>query len=92
MEQDMITYLSKLGKPSFSESEKAALAEDMTSIISVMDSIKDINVTYDPLADNKEVYLKDLRVDAAEPSMATAKILENAVHSGNCFVVPKVVE
>ena len=92
MDLEMVSYLSKLGKLSFSEEELEHVAKDMTSIIDIMDTIKEIDVTYDPLADNKNVYLKDLRVDEAETSMDTQKILNNAVKSGNCFVVPKVVE
>ena len=88
----MVSYLSKLGKLSYSDDELKKVAEDMTSIINIMDTIKDIDITYDPLADNKNVYLKDLRVDESEESMATEKILQNSTNSNNCFIVPKVVE
>ena len=57
-----------------------------------MDTIKEIDIKYDALADNKNVYLNDLRKDASEPSMPTQKILQNALNSEDCFVVPKVVE
>lgn len=92
MDLQMVSYLSKLGKLNFSEEELERVAKDMTSIIDIMDTIKEIDITYDPLLDNKNVYLKDLRVDESESSMDTQKILKNAVNSGNCFVVPKVVE
>lgn len=92
MDLQMVSYLSKLGKLSYSDDELKKVAEDMTSIINIMDTIKDIDITYDPLADNKNVYLKDLRVDESEESMATKKILQNSTNSNNCFVVPKVVE
>ena len=64
----------------------------MTNIIEIMDTIKEIDIKYDALADNKNVYLNDLRKDASEPSMPTQKIIQNALHSEDCFVVPKVVE
>lgn len=64
----------------------------MTNIIEIMDTIKEIDIKYDALADNKNVYLNDLRKDASEPSMPTQKILQNALNSEDCFVVPKVVE
>ena len=76
----------------FTEEELKKTAEEMTSIIEIMDTIKEIDVEYNALADNKNVYLNDLREDASEPSMPTEKILQNAVNSENCFVVPKVVE
>ena len=92
MDLEMVSYLSKLGKLNFTEEELKKAAEDMTSIINIMDTIKDFDIAYDPIADNKNVYLKDLRVDEAEPSMKTEKILQNSTNSNNCFVVPKVVE
>ncbi len=92
MDLQMVSYLSKLGKLSFTDEELKKVADDMTSIIDIMDTIKEIDITYDPLADNKNVYLKDLRVDEAEASMETAKVLQNSTNSNNCFVVPKVVE
>lgn len=92
MDLEMVSYLSKLGKLNFTEEELKKAADDMTSIINIMDTIKDFDIAYDPFADNKNVYLKDLRVDEAEPSMETEKILQNSTNSNNCFVVPKVVE
>ncbi len=88
----MVTYLSKLSKLSFTDDELKKVADDMTSIISIMDTIKEIDITYDAVADNKNVYLNDLREDISSESMQTEKILQNAVNSNNCFVVPKVIE
>ena len=76
----------------FTEEELKKTAEEMTNIIEIMDTIKEIDIKYDALADNKNVYLNDLRKDASEPSMPTQKILQNALNSEDCFVVPKVVE
>lgn len=92
MDLEMVSYLSKLGKLTFSEEELRKMAEEMTSIIEIMDTVKEIDITYDALADNHNVYLNDLREDVSQPSMATEKILQNATQSNNCFVVPKVVE
>lgn len=64
----------------------------MTSIINIMDTIKDIDIKYDPFADNKNIYLNDLREDISAESFPTEKILANALNSENSFVVPKVVE
>lgn len=92
MDLEMVSYLSKLGKLSFTDEELKKVAGDMTSIIEIMDTIKEIDITYDALADNHNVYLNDLREDISAPSMSTDKILSNAENSNNCFVVPKVVE
>ncbi len=45
----------------------------MTSIIEIMDTIKEIDVEYNALADNKNVYLNNLREDESEASMPTEK-------------------
>ena len=92
MDLEMVSYLSRLGKLSFTEEELKKTAEEMTNIIEIIDTIKEIDIKYDALADNKNVYLNDLREDASEPSMPTQKILQNALNSEDCFVVPKVVE
>ncbi|MDO4156977.1 MAG: Asp-tRNA(Asn)/Glu-tRNA(Gln) amidotransferase subunit GatC [Oscillospiraceae bacterium] len=88
----MISYLAELGKLHFSPEEMKQMAKDMTSIIAIMDTVKEIDITYDAEADNKNVYLNDLREDINAPSFPTEKILKNAVNDESCFVVPKVVE
>lgn len=88
----MVSYLSELGKLEFSENELKKVADEMTDIINLMDTIKDIDVTYDAKLDNKNVYLNDLRKDISEESMPTNKVLQNATSMNNYFVVPKVVE
>lgn len=92
MDLEMVRYLSKLGELSFTDEELEKAASDMTSIIEIMDTIKEIDIVYDPLKDNHDVYLNDLRKDVSAASFPTEKILMNAVNSENCFVVPKVVE
>lgn len=92
MEREMVAYLARLGRLSFTDEELERAAADMTNIIEIMDTVKEIDITYDPLKDNKNVYLKDLRKDEPKPSLATEKLLQNAVSRENCFVVPKVVE
>ncbi len=88
----MVSYLSKLGKLNFTDEKLERVAGEMTSIIEIMDTVKEVDIQYDAEADNKNVYLNDLREDISADSMATEKILQNAVNSENCFVVPKVVE
>lgn len=92
MDLEMVKYLAQLGKLEFSEEELAVKAEEMTDIINLMDTVKEIDITYDAYKDNHNVYINDLREDVIKDSMATEKVLQNAVNSNNCFVVPKVVE
>ena len=92
MDLEMVKYLSKLGKLNFTDSELEKVAKDMTSIIEIMDTIKEIDIVYEPIKDNHNVYLAGLREDVSMDSFPTDKILQNAVNSESCFVVPKVVE
>lgn len=88
----MISHLSNLSKLSFTDNELEKLSSDMSSIIEIVDIIKEVDIVYNPLSDNKNVNINDLREDVAKESIATEKILMNAINSDNCFVVPKVVE
>ncbi len=88
----MISYLAELGKLHLTPEEMEKMAVEMTSIIEIMDTVKEIDVEYDALADNKNIYLNDLREDVKADSFPTDKILQNALNDENCFVVPKVVE
>lgn len=92
MDLNMVKYLAELSKLEYSDKELAATAEQMTDIIDLMDTVKEIDITYDDLKDNHDVYLNDLRKDEVIESMPTSKVLSNAVNANNCFVVPKVVE
>ncbi|MEZ3455092.1 MAG: Asp-tRNA(Asn)/Glu-tRNA(Gln) amidotransferase subunit GatC [Oscillospiraceae bacterium] len=92
MDIEMVRHLSDLGKLTFTDGELEKVAKDMTGIIEIMDTIKEIDISYDPIKDNHNVYLNSLREDRAMDSFPTEKILQNAVNSENCFVVPKVVE
>ena len=92
MDLNMVKYLAELSKLEYSDNELAATAEQMTDIIDLMDTVKEIDITYDDLKANHDVYLNDLRKDEVIESMPTAKVLSNAVNTNNCFVVPKVVE
>ena len=88
----MVKYLAELGKLEFTDEALAKTADEMTDIIELMDTIKDFGLEYDALKGNHNVFLNDLRKDEKLPSMSTEKVLQNAVNSDNCFVVPKVVE
>ena len=53
----MVKYLAELGKLEFSDEELSKKAEEMTDIINLMDTVKEININYDALKDNHDVYL-----------------------------------
>lgn len=88
----MISHLSNLSKLSFTDDELEKFSNDMSSLVKIVDTIKEVDIEYIPIADNKNIYVNDLRRDIAKDSMATENILKNAINSDSCFVVPKVVE
>ena len=69
---------------------QGGMVENMVSLYETLHP--EIDIQYDAYADNKNVYLNDLREDIKADSFPTEKILQNAVNDENCFVVPKVVE
>lgn len=92
MDINTINYLANLGKLSFTPEEAEQMAADMTGIIQIMDGVKEIDISYDYLKDNHNVYLPDLRIDTRYDSFTREKIVSNAVNDNGYFVVPKVVE
>lgn len=56
----MVQYLAKLSKLTFSDEELKSMADDMTSIIEVMDTVKEMDVSYNAMK-NQNVYINDLR-------------------------------
>jgi len=86
LDLQMIAYLAELGKLHFTKEEMEQMASEMTSIIEIMDTVKEIDIQYDAYADNKNVYLNDLREDIKEDSFPTEKILQNAVNDG-CRII-----
>ena len=60
MDLNMVKYLAELSKLEYSDKELAATAEQMTDIIDLMDTVKEIDITYDDLKDNHDVYLNHL--------------------------------
>ena len=49
MDLNMVKYLAELSKLEYSDKELAATAEQMTDIIDLMDTVKEIDITYDDL-------------------------------------------
>lgn len=65
MDLNMVSYLAQLSKLAFTEEELKSMANDMTSIIEVMDTVKEMDITYDALKD-KNVYINDLRKEIVD--------------------------
>jgi aspartyl-tRNA(Asn)/glutamyl-tRNA(Gln) amidotransferase subunit C len=92
MDIQTINYLSELSKLNFTPEEAEKMAKDMTNIIDVMDTVREIDITFDPLKDNKNIYLNNLREDVKYDSFSREAVTANAVSTNGYFTVPKVVE
>ena len=81
MDLNTVKYLADLSKLEYSDEKLEKTANEMTSIMELMDTIKDIDITYDAYLDNHNVFLDGLRTDEVIPSMPTEKVVANAVNS-----------
>ena len=87
-----IEHLCGLSKLSYDEEGMEKVMGEMSSIIDLMDEIKSFDLEYDDTKDGNEIRFADTREDVPEESFPTEKLLSNAENTGNCYVVPKVVE
>jgi aspartyl-tRNA(Asn)/glutamyl-tRNA(Gln) amidotransferase subunit C len=92
MDIQTINYLANLSKLNFTPDESEKMSKDMSNIIELMDTVREIDITFDPKKDNKNVYLPDLREDVKYDSFSRDKITANASATNGYFTVPKVVE
>ena len=92
VELKTIQHLCELSKLNYDEAGLEKVMGEMGDIIDLMDTIKSFDLTYDDTKDNNSISLSEVREDIAQPSFPTEKLLANAENSGNCYVVPKVVE
>lgn len=86
----LIGHLCNLSKLSLTEEELQGFTLDMGTIMDIMDSINEVEVTGD-IAREQGVSLKDLREDIAKESYDTEAMLDNAKErQGGTFSVPKL--
>ena len=64
----------------------------LTTVEAFMDTVKEFDVVYDDTKDNNSISYDEVRKDVAKPSFPTEKLLSNTQPSGNCYVVPKMVD
>ena len=85
--------LAKLSRLSLSNSQLENLEKDLTSILSFIDQLKEINTdSIDPTSNSLDQNLI-LRDDLAEDVLTNEKLLQNVPESElGFFVVPKVIE
>ena len=85
--------LAKLARLSLSDKQLDSLEKDLTSIVSFIDQLKEINTDkIDPTSNslNQDLILRD---DIAENKLSNEDLLRNVPDSElGFFVVPKVIE
>ena len=85
--------LAKLARLSLNDEQLDSLEKDLTSIVSFIDQLKEINTDkIDPTSNslNKDLILRD---DIAENKLSNEDLLRNVPDSElGFFVVPKVIE
>lgn len=94
IDREALDHIAELSKLSFTDEESEAMAEQMGDIITLMDTIRDIDIRYDDTKDKNEIAYGMLREDKAGESFPTEKLLQNteAGGDGDCYVLPKMME
>lgn len=89
-----LDHIAELSKLSFTDNEAEKMAEQMSGIITLMDTIRDIDITYDDTKDKNHIAYNMLREDKAEESFPTEKLLQNTETGGDgdCYTLPKMME
>ena len=92
-DKNSILKLAKLARLSLNNKQLDSLEKDLTSIVSFIDQLKEINTDkIDPTSNslNQDLILRD---DIAENKLSNEDLLRNVPDSElGFFVVPKVIE
>lgn len=92
MDIKTIQHLCELSKLNYDEDGLKKVSAEMTDIISMMDGIKEFDLSYDDTKDNNSISFGEVREDIAKASLSPEKLMQNVQGSENCYVVPKVVD
>lgn len=89
-----LDHIAELSKLSFTDEETEKMIDQMSDIITLMDTIRDIDIQYDDTKDNNEIAYERLREDKAGESFPAERLLQNteAGGDGDCYVLPKMME
>lgn len=89
-----LDHIAELSKLSFTDEETEKMIEQMSDIITLMDTIRDIDIQYDDTKDKNEIPYAQLREDKAGESFPAEKLLQNTVTGGDgdCYAMPKMME
>ncbi len=89
----LITYLADLAKLGIDEVEKEKFVREMSAIVELMDTVKEVVMNEEDTLNSQVVSIERLREDESVNSYPTEVVLENASHKKDgFFVVPKIME
>lgn len=93
LDTNLITYLAKLSKLELSDDAKERLASEMSAIVNLMDTMREVNMEEQINLNGEGISLNELREDEIVTSYETENLLKNASHTKDgFFVVPKIME
>ncbi|MBQ3084586.1 MAG: Asp-tRNA(Asn)/Glu-tRNA(Gln) amidotransferase subunit GatC [Clostridia bacterium] len=92
-EQALIDHLAALSRLSFEGEEKERMAKDMESIMKLMDTITEVEISEADYPLTAEGGMELLREDEIQPSMPVGDVIENAKGKLYHFIaVPKLID
>lgn len=94
MDKQTLLHIAELSKLSFTDDEADAMMEQMSDIITLMDTIQEFDIVYDDTKDKNEIPFNALREDVPAPSFPTERLLQNTEPGGDndCYRIPKMME
>ncbi len=91
--KETLTHLASLSKLELCDSQTDMFLEQMSSIIELMDTIKDVDVSDIPSSLPEDLDVSQFREDEISPSLSLEQVLSNAPKSDRGLIsVPKVME
>jgi len=90
---DYIKYIAGLAKLSLEDSEMQSLAADMTGIIGLMDTLRDLDTDSISATEHISKITNNMREDNPGAPFETEKIIANSKDAmENCFSIPKMID
>ncbi|MDR1563410.1 MAG: aspartyl/glutamyl-tRNA amidotransferase subunit C [Oscillospiraceae bacterium] len=90
MKENNLERLAELAKIEFLPEELARMENDMTSIIELMDSLRDVELN-EAFGEDEVLRLAMLREDASLKSMETVLLVSQSPEGAD-FSIPKILE
>ncbi|MBQ9227503.1 MAG: Asp-tRNA(Asn)/Glu-tRNA(Gln) amidotransferase subunit GatC [Eubacterium sp.] len=87
-----ITRLEELAHITLTDAERAAVADELTALLSYMALLDTLDTADTAEATHLFGIHNVLRSDTVKPSLLREQVLQNTVSEDGCFAVPQTVE